>query len=58
MACSFALEPLARFVAGGAGARPDHPISRSWIFGRIFRFGRPLIAIANCAGAVMLALTV
>jgi hypothetical protein len=22
------LEPLARFVAGGAGARPDHPIRR------------------------------
>src|SRR5215471_9922481 len=22
------LEPLARFVTGGAGARPDHPISR------------------------------
>ena len=22
-----ALEPLARFVTGGAGARPDHPIS-------------------------------
>src|SRR5574338_1401489 len=27
MVCSFALEPLARFVTGGAGARPDHPIS-------------------------------
>jgi hypothetical protein len=22
------LEPLARFVTGGAGARPDHPIKR------------------------------
>src|SRR5204862_7220997 len=27
MACSLSLEPLAKFVAGGAGARPDHPIS-------------------------------
>src|SRR6516165_292924 len=27
MACSLSLEPLARFVTGGAGARPDHPIS-------------------------------
>ena len=27
MACSLALEPLARFVTGGAGARPDHSIS-------------------------------
>ena len=26
MACSLSLEPLARFVTGGAGARPDHPI--------------------------------
>src|SRR6516225_2095384 len=27
MGCSLSLAPLARFVAGGAGARPDHPIS-------------------------------
>ena len=27
MACSLSLEPLARFVTGGAGARPDHPIN-------------------------------
>jgi hypothetical protein len=27
MACSFVFGALARFVAGGAGARPDHPIS-------------------------------
>jgi hypothetical protein len=26
MGCSLSLAPLARFVAGGAGARPDHPI--------------------------------
>jgi hypothetical protein len=26
LACSLSLEPLARFVTGGAGARPDHPI--------------------------------
>jgi len=28
MACSLSLEPLARFDAGGAGARPDHSIRR------------------------------
>ena len=27
MACPFVFEPLARFVAGGAEARPDHPIN-------------------------------
>src|SRR4029450_6450807 len=27
MGCSLSLAPLARFVAGGAGARPDHPIN-------------------------------
>jgi hypothetical protein len=27
MTCSLCLEPLARFVTGGAGARPDYPIS-------------------------------
>src|SRR5215467_111854 len=27
MGCSLSLAPLARFVAGRAGARPDHPIS-------------------------------
>src|SRR6516164_4331309 len=32
MACSLSLEPLARFVTGGAGARPDHPISgHKWL---------------------------
>jgi hypothetical protein len=29
MACSLSLEPLARFVTGGAGARPDHSITGS-----------------------------
>jgi hypothetical protein len=28
MTGSLSLEPLARFVPGGAGALPDHPISR------------------------------
>src|SRR5689334_20518462 len=27
MGCSLSLAPLARFVAGRAGARPDHPIN-------------------------------
>src|SRR5262249_39426350 len=29
MGCSLSLAPLARFVAGGAAARPDHPITGS-----------------------------
>jgi hypothetical protein len=28
--------PLPASLAGGAEARPDHPISRRWMFGRIF----------------------
>src|SRR5262245_14184551 len=32
MGCSLSLAPLARFVAGRAGARPDHPISgHQWL---------------------------
>src|SRR6476620_10365069 len=34
MGCSLSLAPLARFVAGRAGARPDHPISGHHLDGR------------------------
>ena len=47
------LEPLARFVTGGAGARPDHPISRHELLriavNRSVYFG---LRIAACSGPV------
>src|SRR6516164_10166677 len=54
MGCSLSLAPLARFVAGGAGARPDHPISGNSAMCESFpRFRRELLGRGTLANEKM-----